>query len=92
MLAIAAGTTPAVLALYSLITVMARALLSTESMPVRRAAWYRKEQATFSDTIALVRRWLWESTRFSMSDEGADMEKVPRALVERVTEAVCSAA
>jgi hypothetical protein len=31
-----ARTTPAVLALYSLITVMARALLSTESMPVRR--------------------------------------------------------
>jgi hypothetical protein len=87
-----ARTTPAVLALYSLITVMARALLSTESMPVRRAAWYRKEQATFSDTIALVRRWLWESTRFSMSDEGADMEKVPRALVERLTEAVCYAA
>ena len=87
-----ARTTPALLALYSLITVMARALLSTESMPVRRAAWYRKEQATFSDTIALVRRWLWESTRFSLSDEGADMEKVPRALVERLTEAVCYAA
>lgn len=84
-----ARTTPAVLALYSLVTVMARALLSTESMPVRRAAWYRKEQATFSDTIALVRRCLWESARFSMSDEEADMVKVPRALVERLTEAMC---
>jgi hypothetical protein len=51
-------------------------------MPVRRAAGYRKEPATFSDTTALVRRWLWESTRFALSDEGADREKVPRALVE----------
>jgi hypothetical protein len=61
-------------------------------MPVRRATWYQKEPATFFDTIAVVRRWLWESTRFSMSDEGTDMEKVPCALVERLTEAVCYAA
>jgi hypothetical protein len=87
-----ARTTPAVLALYSLVTVMARALLSTESRPVRRAAWYRKAQATFSDTIALVRRCLWESARVSMSEEEADREKVPRALVERLTEAMCYAA
>jgi hypothetical protein len=86
-----ARTTPAVLALYSLVTLMAHALLPTESMPVRRAAWYRKEQATFSDTLALVRRCLWESTRFSMSDETVDIEKVPRTLMERLAEAVCYA-
>jgi hypothetical protein len=80
-----------VLALYSLVTLMAHALLPTESMPVRRAAWYRKEQATFSDTLALVRRCLWESTRFSMSDETVDIEKVPRTLMERLAEAVCYA-
>jgi DDE superfamily endonuclease len=87
-----ARTTPALLALYSLVTLMAHALLPTESMPVRRATWYRKEQATFADTIALVRRCLWAATRFSMSDEAADMVKVPRTLVERLTEAVCYAA
>jgi hypothetical protein len=29
---------------------------------VHQAAWYRKDCATFSGTIALVRRWLCIST------------------------------
>jgi hypothetical protein len=87
-----ARTTPAVLALYSLVTLMAQELLATVSLSVRRAAWYGKTQATFFDTIAWIRQYLWEYTGFSMSHAEADMVKVPRALVERLTEAVCYAA
>jgi hypothetical protein len=50
-----ARTTPALLALSSVVTLMAAHLLGTPPMPVRAAAWYRKAHATFSDTIALVR-------------------------------------
>ena len=71
---------------------MAQELLVTVSLSVRRAAWYGKTQATFCDTIAWVRQSLWEHAGFSMSHAETDMVKVPRALVERLTEAVCYAA
>ncbi len=87
-----ARTTPSLLALYSIVTLMARALWVTESMPVRWSAWYRKDHATFSDAIAWVRQCLWATTGFSTSPEKVDMVKVPRALVERLTEALCYAA
>jgi hypothetical protein len=59
-----ARTTPVLLALYSIVTLIAAHLPDTNTMPVRAAAWYRKEAATFSDTIALVRRWLWAQDHF----------------------------
>jgi len=87
-----ARTTPALLALYLIVTLIAAHLLGTNAMPVRTAAWYRKEAATFSDTIALVRRWLWCQDHFSMSDAGADVVKIPRSFFERFTDALCYAA
>jgi hypothetical protein len=47
---------------------------------------------TFSDAIALVRRHLWEHLHFSTSPQETEMIKVPRALLERFTEALCYAA
>ena len=87
-----ARTTPALFALYSIITLLAADLMETKHLPVRRAAWYAKEAATFSDTIAYVRRWLWSYDHFSMSDKRADLIKVPRALVARLTDTLCYAA
>lgn len=87
-----ARTTPALLALYSVVTLVARGLTTVKSLPVRQTAWYRKDQATFSDTIAAVRQCLWDEMSFSTSGDQADMVKVPRALVERFTEALCYAA
>jgi hypothetical protein len=87
-----ARTTPALLALYSIVTLMATHLIGTNTMPVRTAAWYRKEHATFSDTIALVRRCLWKQCHFSTSGAEAEVVKIPRALFERFTDALCYAA
>jgi len=84
-----ARTTPALLALYSLVTLIAHDRLGTETFPVRTAAWYAKRQPTFSDTLALVRRWLWSSTNYSTSPDGAVMVKIPRPLFERLTDTVC---
>jgi hypothetical protein len=75
-----ARTTPALLALYSVVTLMAAHLLGPNTMPVRTAAWYRKEQPTFSDTIALVRRCLWSHCHFSTSGTEVEVVKIPRAL------------
>lgn len=85
-------STPVILGLYSLVTLMAKGLGATQGIPVRPSAWYDKEHATFSDTIAWVRRWLWASATFSMSSKPLEMEKVPRPLVDRLIEAVCYAA
>jgi hypothetical protein len=78
-----ARTTPAILALYSLVTLQANDLLAHQSMLVRQAAWYRKDCATFSDTIALVRQWLWYEEYLSISEKPPDMMEIPTALFER---------
>jgi hypothetical protein len=87
-----ARTTPALFGLYSVVTLMAQGLLQAQALPVRTAAWYTKSQATFSDTIALVRRSLWQQAHFSMSPANAEMVKIPKPLFERLTDTLCYAA
>jgi hypothetical protein len=87
-----ARTTPALLALYSRVTLMAAHLLGTHPMAVRTAAWYRNSHATFADTIALVRQGLWRQCHVSTSQAEADVVKIPRSLFERLTDALCYAA
>jgi hypothetical protein len=86
-----ARTTPVVLGLFSLVTMMADGLIKGQSMEVRQAAWYQKELPTFADAIALVRRLLWTSCHFSTSSQSSDVLKVPRSLLERLTDTVCYA-
>jgi hypothetical protein len=87
-----ARTTPALLSLYSIITLNAQWLIEKGMTCVRRTAWYRKTPPTFADAIALVRRQWWEHLPLSMSQQETDMMKIPRALLERFTEALCYAA
>ncbi len=87
-----ARTTPTLVALYSVVTLMAERLIETNVCPVRKSAWYAKEVATFSDTIALVRRCLWSESHISMSGSTPEVIKVPRALFERLTDTLCYAA
>jgi hypothetical protein len=87
-----ARTTPCLLGLHALISLLAARLLKQRKLPARGAAWYAKERATFSDTIAMVRRCLWSHQHFQMSVTEADMIKVPRSLLERLTETLCYAA
>jgi hypothetical protein len=44
------------------VTLLASQPLTLQTITVHQAAWYRKDCATFSGTIALVRRWLCIST------------------------------
>ena len=87
-----ARTTPALLSLYSIITLTAQRLSEQGAPCVRSTAWYHKTRPTFSDAIALVRRQLWEHRHFSTSLQATEMIKMPRALFERFIEAVCYAA
>lgn len=85
-------TTPALLCLFSLVTLLAHQRMTRTASIVRQTAWYRKARPTFSDAIALVRRELWAHETFRVSSLKADTRKVPRVLVDRLTEAVCYAA
>jgi len=87
-----ARTTPALLSLYSIITLTAHLLIEKGATCMRSTAWYGKTRPTFSDAIAWVRRQLWEHIHFSMSHQETDLVKIPRALLERFTEALCYAA
>jgi len=85
-------TTPALFGLYSLVTLMAHGLLQAEARVVRTAAWYVKVRPTFSDALAVVRRELWSCCHFAMSESHAEMVKIPRSVLERLTDTVCYAA
>jgi DDE superfamily endonuclease len=62
-----ARSTPALLGMFSLITLIGYQLTQDQSMPVRTAAWYTKRTATFADVIALVRRHLWTGMKYTNS-------------------------
>jgi hypothetical protein len=86
-------TTPALLALFSIVTLFAHQRMVLQgSGALRQAAWYRKAHPTFSDALAVVRRELWAEGTFCGSAREADMVKVPREFVERLTETLCYAA
>jgi hypothetical protein len=85
-------TTPALLGLFSLVTLAAHPHMGRPTDCVRQAAWYRKALPTFSDALALVRQELWSRMAFCLSTDDAEFVKVPRALVDRLVDALCYAA
>jgi hypothetical protein len=88
-------TTPALLGLFSLVTMFAHQRMRQAADAFRRqAAWYHKRHPTFADAIALVRKELWaqEERTFCGSPSATDTIKVARLFMERLTEAVCYAA
>ena len=62
-----ARTTPVLLGLFSIVTLLAHRLARSGQLPIRQAAWYIKTQATFSDAIAAVRQQLWHPANFFTS-------------------------
>jgi DDE superfamily endonuclease len=85
-------TTPALLGLFSIVTLLAHQQKAQVSATVRITAWYDKPRPTFSDTLALVRKELWAQEIFCESSWQADTVKVSREFMERLTDAVCYAA
>jgi hypothetical protein len=85
-------TTPLLLGLFSLVTLLTDRLLTSETCPTRIAAWYAKPAPTFSDAMALVRRSLWFSATFYTPTPPLLVHKVPPWLVERWLDTLCYAA
>ena len=85
-------TTPALLVSFSLIALLAHRWVRQAAGGAfrRQAGWHRKRRhPTFADALAMVRKELWAGATFYGSSVQSDTIKVPRAFVERLTEAVC---
>ncbi len=86
-------TTPALLGLFSLVTLFAHRRMTQAVGVFRQVSWYHKAHPTFADALAWVRKDLWaQEETFYGSPWETDTIKVPRAFVERLTDAVCYAA
>lgn len=87
-----ARTTPCLFGLFSLVTLAATRMAPSGSLPIRQAAWYRKTDATFSDVIALVRRQVWSSRYFVMSNSQANQAQLTHDLVRHLIDCLSEAA
>jgi DDE superfamily endonuclease len=87
-----ARTTPALLGLYSLVALWADELHRRSAILPRAAAWYVKRTATFSDALASVRRAIWADATLRASRTDGEARKVPRAVLDRLTDLACYAA
>jgi hypothetical protein len=88
-----ARTTPCLLGLCSLVTLLAHALHGS-ALPTRQSAWYAKGAVTFADALAAVRRHLWTSRvgNTPAPPHAPQMVDSPASLLTSLVEAACYAA
>lgn len=82
-----ARTTPALLALFSLVTLWSSAM-PCAALTNRAAPWYLKPAPTFADALAAVRRQLWNEI-CATSRPDADLAEIPRPVLDRLMEIAC---
>jgi hypothetical protein len=85
-------TTPALLGLFSLVTLLAHQLRPDKALAVRQSAWYAKSAPTFVDALALVRRQLWPLGISYLSSGTPDLVQIPRTQLARLTDTLAFAA
>jgi hypothetical protein len=84
-------TTPALLGMFSLVTLLAQHLSQGTSPPVRATAWYVKTKPTFSDAIALVRYHLWTNMKYVNSPAESRFPVISNSIFDGLVETVCYA-
>jgi hypothetical protein len=84
-----ARTTPALLGLFSLITLLAHRLTEGKPFPVRSTAWYSKPEPTFADAIALVRKVLWTRMKFVNPLAKVTLVEFPAPILHGLVDTIC---
>ena len=77
-----ARSTPVLLALFSLVTLLALRLSQGGQLSVPVTAWYQKAEPTFTDCLALVRRHLWCARYLVNSATEPEFIQFPREAFE----------
>jgi hypothetical protein len=85
-------TTPALLALFSIVVLLAHQLQSQITLALPQTTWYEKSLPTFADALALVRQRFWQTRLFSLSTATTDRVKIPKALLDCWCSLLCYAA
>jgi hypothetical protein len=85
-------TTPALLALFSIVVLWAHQLQFQIEFSLPQSAWYNKALPTFVDALALIRQRLWQSRLFQSSSSTTDMVKIPKACLDCWFSLLCHAA
>lgn len=86
-----ARTTPLLLGLFSLVTLLAHQLTQDKPFPRRTSAWYVKKEPTFSDALALVRRQLWFGLwgKYIESAPDPDYLLIPASVFNGLVDSIC---
>ena len=82
-------TTPALLGLFSLVTLWASRLATERGPAPERVRWYPKPLPTFSDALALIRRELWTAQVSAISPADRTARNVPADLIDRLLLVAC---
>lgn len=75
-------TTPVLLGLFSLVTLLAMRLSQSMLIPVPATAWYHKVEPTFADCLALVRQHIWRAQYLVKSTPEAECMQFPREILD----------
>jgi len=70
--------TPALLGLFSIVTLLANLHAQKQKLPVQQAAWYIKKLPTFSDALRIVKQTLSSHFYFKTSQFYDEIRKAPR--------------
>jgi len=87
-----ARTTPVLLGLSSVVTLLALGWHARGSLGARGAAWYAKGSPTFSDCIGLAREKIWRARISDGSRVGAQSLQLPEPLLNALIEGLSAAA
>ncbi len=82
-----ARTTPALLGLFSLVTLLANTHAQKGRIPIRHDAWYCKPLPTFSDALALARQEVWQHRYFQLSQKRYDVRKMRPEMINYLNNA-----
>lgn len=84
--------TPLLLGLYSLVCLIYAQ--QVRKCPARPSQWdwYQKDEPTFADALASVRRVVWQHTLFATAPQRWAFQKLPRSLQKLLLDCLCRAA
>ncbi len=85
-------TTPALLALFSIVVMLANQVQTQHPFNLPNTAWYHKSFPTFADALAMVRQQLWQFRLFQLSNRETDTVNVPRTFFKSWFDLLCYAA
>jgi hypothetical protein len=88
------GVTPCLMGLFSVPVGVAKAL-PPEPLPLRKWAWYAKEEASFADVLAATRHDLWDRLtprpirNYAWSVAQGECYLIPGSLWRQLQQVVC---